>query len=127
MSFLKELLERLKAVSELDKDEERDVILNAIDIIVYMGKLDLHMGFCKELYKKLNDELRVHIEKEGIKEVKTEIDYSMYKFEINKLKINLNTAKEKIDRISGESYELTYSYEENNGIRAINNMIVYVA
>ena len=51
----------------------------------------------------------------------------MYKFEINKLKINLNTAKEKIDRISGESYELTYSYEENNGIRAINNMIVYVA
>lgn len=126
MSFLKKVLEELKAVTELEENEERDVVLNAVDIISYMGKVDFNTKFNKEIYVILDKELRRDIESKGIMKVRTELNYLSYEFEINKLKTNMNMAKEKIEEIIGETCELMYSYEECNGIKNIKNMIVRV-
>lgn len=126
MSFLKKLLEEIKAVTELDDDEDRDVVLNAVDVISYIGKVDFYDYFIREIYDVLDKNLRRCIEYKGIKKVKTELDYNKYLFEINRLKINLNTAREKIDEIEGETCKIIYTYKEVENIREINDMIVYV-
>lgn len=125
-NFLKELLEELKAVSELDTNEDRDVVLNAVEIISYMGKIGFYDSFLKEIYEVLDANLRKCIERKGIKKVKTELDYNRYMFEINRLKINLNTAREKIDEIEGKTYRIIYTYKEIENIKEINDMLVYV-
>ena len=124
MSFLKKIFEQMNAVSELEDKEERDVVLDAVEMIVYIGKVDYYTSFYKEVYKSLDSELRLDIEKKGIKNIQTETDIKKYNFEINKLKMNLNIAKEKIAEITGDTYKLIYSYEENEGIKSINNMVV---
>lgn len=126
MSFLTELLKKIKSVSELDEGEDRDVVLNAVDVISYKGKVDSYEKFNKELYEILNKELRKDIEKQGIKQIKTEVNYSNYKFEINKLRINLNTVREKIEELEGKTYVLTYSYEQYGEDKAIKDMVICV-
>lgn len=126
MSFLKKLLEDLKAVSELVEGESRDVILNAVDVITYVGKVSSYEKLNKELYEVLNNELRKDIESQGIKKIKTELDYSNYKFEINKLRINLNSVREKIAELEGSTYKLTYSYEEHDEGKTIKDMVICV-
>lgn len=126
MNFLEILSRRIKSVSELEGGEDRDVVSNAVDVIIHIGKADLHEALSKELYEVINRELRKDIEKQGIKRIKTEINYSRYKFEINKLRMSLNLVNEKIAELEGETYKITYSYEEYDRGRAINDMIVCV-
>lgn len=126
MNFLEILSKRIKSVSELEDGEDRDVVSNTVDVIVHIGKADLHEALNRELYEVINKELRQDIEKQGIKRIKTEINYSRYKFEINRLKMNLNLVNEKIAELEGETYNIIYSYEECDRGRAINDMIVCV-
>lgn len=126
MNFLEILSKRIKSVSELEDGEDRDVVSNAVDVIVHIGKADLHEALNRELYEVINKELRQDIEKQGIKRIKTEINYSRYKFEINRLKMNLNLVNEKIAELEGETCNIIYSYEECDRGRAINDMIVCV-
>ena len=126
MNFLEILSKRIKSVSELEDGEDRDVVSNAVDVIVHIGKADLHEALNRELYEVINKELRQDIEKQGIKRIKTEINYSRYKFEINRLKMNLNLVNEKIAELEGETCNIIYSYEECDSGRAINDMIVCV-
>lgn len=125
-NFLKRLLEEMKAVTELDEGEDRDVILNTVDVISYIGKIDFYEYFIREIYEALDKNLRKCIEYRGIKKVKTELNYKNYMFEINKLKINLNTAREKIEKIEGETYSLIYTYKDCGHMKEINDMIIYV-
>lgn len=127
MNLLDKILNNLDVISNLEQGEERDVVLDIVDMVAYQTKIELPKTY-ELLYNIIDTNLRSDIESNGLKAMKATVLSKEYKHEHFKMKVNSMPSIDIIEEIHTDHFSISYKYDRRKSRegKRVDNLLICI-